>query len=73
MPPLLCNRMLRRKEAALYLTALGCPVTDQMLMNWAKPNRINKGPPFHQSKWGRVFYRQGDLDDWAQGALVRVG
>ena len=73
MARLLCDRMLRRKEAAVYLTAIGCPVTHQMLMNWSAANRTNKGPPFHRASWGAVFYRQGDLDEWAQNAIVRAG
>ena len=60
------GRLLRRKEAARYLTqSRGLPVAPQSLAKYAV---IGGGPAFR--KFGRFpVYDVVDLDNWADGRL----
>lgn len=63
------ERMLRRKEAARYLTEqLGLPVAGQTL---AKMAVNGGGPPFHKFDCFPL-YRQVDLENWARAKLGPV-
>lgn len=59
------DRMLRRKDAARYLTERGFPVAPQTLARLAV---VSGGPTFR--KFGRFpLYRLNDLDLWADRKL----
>lgn len=59
------DRILNRKEAALFLARAGFPLAPNTL---AKMAVRGGGPPFY--RWGRrVAYRSGDLLAWAQDRL----
>ena len=61
-----------RKEAARYLTALGCRVTFRMLNEWAVRENEGKGPAFYKDGLKRVIYSREDLDNWRSTRLRRV-
>lgn len=61
-----------RKEAAIYLTAIGYKITAKTLTNLASNNNEGKGPPFDRLGWGSVRYGRSDLDAWAKARTVRV-
>ena len=63
---------LSRKEAAAYLTKLGCPISAQTLANMACNDNAGGGPGFLRFRWRTVRYRRGDLDEWAKRQSVRV-
>lgn len=59
---------LTRKEAAAYLTKIGCPISSRTLDNLARNNNEGNGPSFIRigtGEWRRVRYRITDLDQWA--------
>ena len=62
------DTLLRRRELAKSLSALGYPVTEATLATKAtRPGRFG-GPPFRS--FGRVpLYRWGDALTWAQGCM----
>lgn len=61
-----------RKEAALYLTAIGHPIAVKTLKNMASNNNEGRGPPFDRIGWGSVRYARSDLDGWAKARTTRV-
>ena len=61
-----------RKEAALYLTSIGHPMTEQTLRNKASNNNAGNGPPFDRIGWGSVRYARADLEAWARARITRV-
>lgn len=63
---------LSRKEAAKYLTDLGCPIAPHTLDNMASNNNRGGGPPFTRVGWKMVQYKREDLDAWAKSRSVRV-
>lgn len=63
---------LTRKQAALYLSSLGCKISVQSLANKASNNNAGGGPSFTRHGWNLVFYQRKDLDVWAQSRIVRV-
>lgn len=63
---------LSRKDASLYLTAIGCPTSVRALEKRASNNNAGKGPSFTRSSWKCVKYKRADLDAWAQTQVVRV-
>lgn len=63
---------LSRKEAAAFLTRLGCPITAKTLTNKAANNNAGKGPPFTQFGWRTVRYSRIDLEAWAKRESRRV-
>ena len=64
---------LSRKEAALYLDRIGCPMTARNLEKKAANNNAGKGPPFSRVGWKAVRYKRIELDAWAVAQTVRVG
>lgn len=60
------DEWLCRKDAARYLSRVGCPITAKTLANLAANDNRGKGPSYSQFRWGRVRYRRTDLDAWAQ-------
>ena len=58
--------LLSRKEAAKYLSSIGCPISVQTLANMAANRNVGKGPSFTRFGWKTVRYRRMDLDSWAQ-------
>jgi len=56
---------MTRKEAAAYLTSIGCPVSPKTLANRASNSNAGDGPPFVSSGWRSIRYAQADLDLWA--------
>ncbi len=63
---------LTRKQAAAYLTKIGCPISYATLANRAAHNNAGKGPPFTRTGWRTVRYRKQDLDAWAYRNTERV-
>lgn len=68
-PPKHQSEWLSRKEAAGFLTELGCPfsVRTLELATW----RDGKGPPYNKII-GKVVYSRTDLRDWARKNTKRV-
>lgn len=66
------SEWLSRKEAAIYLTKRGCPISAGTLRNLASNNNAGKGPPFSRVRWKFVRYSRVDLDEWAKRETVRV-
>lgn len=56
---------LTRKEAALYLTANGHPITHKTLANLAVQGSERKGPAFKKICDKGVMYHKADLEKWA--------
>ena len=63
---------LNRKQAANYLTAIGCPISATGLAKRAMKNNAGKGPPFNVIGEALVRYQRRDLDAWAQARTRRV-
>ena len=63
---------LSRKEAAIYLGKIGCPVSVRMLEKRAANNNAGRGPAFTRIGWRVVRYRRGDLDSWAYLQTERI-
>ena len=63
---------MTRKEAAVFLTKLGCPVSPGTLRNMARKNNQGHGPAFHRSGWRTVRYKTSDLRVWAENKVERV-
>lgn len=61
-----------RKQAAIYLTSIGCRISAGTLENMACNNNAGGGPPFTRFRWKTVVYRKSDLDKWAKGQSERV-
>lgn len=63
---------MSRKEAAHYLTKIGCPISWMTLANMASNNNSGKGPSFSRFRWSSVRYHRDDLDKWAKKEMIRV-
>lgn len=61
-----------RKQAANYLTSMGCPISAATLGNLANNNNRGKGPPYTRFRWSQVRYLKTDLDAWAAREAVRI-
>ena len=61
-----------RKEAAAYLTRIGCPISPRTLENLAMNNNAGKGPPYTRMRWKTVVYNRVELEQWAERQKVRV-
>ena len=55
---------LSRKEAASYLTSIGCPIAPATLANLASDGNKRGGPAFTRTRDRMVRYLQADLDAW---------
>ena len=63
---------LTRKQAADYLTSIGCAVSAGALGNMAAHDNAGKGPPFTRVSFRVIRYNRADLDAWAAKRCVRV-
>jgi hypothetical protein len=63
---------LSRKEAAIYLTTIGCPISPGTLANLAADDNARGGPPFTKVRQKRVWYSREDLAAWAKRQSVKV-
>jgi hypothetical protein len=63
---------LSRKDAASYLTSIGCPISPKTLANLAAEDNAGGGPPFTRVRQKRVWYSREDLATWAKGQFERV-
>jgi hypothetical protein len=63
---------LTRRQAANYLTSLGCQISHRTLANLAANNNAGKGPPYTRFRWKHVQYRREDLDAWAKRECVEI-
>lgn len=61
-----------RKEAALYLSEIGCFTSHTQLRNMAANDNAGNGPPYNRIGWNRVSYYRSDLDTWAKRRMERV-
>lgn len=63
---------LSRKQAADYLSAMGCPISHRTLANLAAGENKRGGPPFVRFRWKSVRYARRELEIWAgqQGRRV---
>lgn len=61
-----------RKEAAEYLTSIGCPTAPQTLANLASNGNAGGGPPFITSGWRTLRYARTELDAWAKRRIKRT-
>lgn len=66
------KKWLSRKEAALFLTDMGCPVSPKTLANLAIHNNALGGPPFSRVSYRIVMYDREDLQEWAKRQMVKV-
>lgn len=63
---------LSRKEAAIFLNKIGCPVSPQTLATMAANNNAGAGPPYTRYRWKNVRYLKADLIAWANKEMVRI-
>lgn len=63
---------LSRKEAARYLTEIGCPIAPKTLANLASNDNAGKGPAYTLIGWGLVRYQIEDLRAWARQRMRRI-
>ena len=63
---------LSRKEAAIYLDQIGCPLTAKTLANMASNNNAGNGPSFTRNGWKTVLYKRDDLDAWAKKRRTEI-
>lgn len=63
---------LSRKQAAVYLSTLGYPISPSHLSNLASNNNAGKGPPFIRYGWRTVRYLRADLKTWLEKRAERV-
>ena len=63
---------LCRKDAASYLTSIGCPISPATLEKLASNDNAGGGPPFNRYRWRTVRYNRDDLTEWAKHQSVRV-
>lgn len=54
-----------RKQAAAYLTSIGCRIAATTLAKLAANDNAGKGPRFKRWRWRTVSYTKTDLDQWA--------
>ena len=66
------KKWLSRKEAATFLTGIGCAISSRTLDKLAAHNNALKGPPFIKSGWRTVRYERSDLEEWAKLQTVKV-
>lgn len=63
---------LSRKEAARFLTQIGCPLAPRTLANMASNNNAGGGPPFIRIRRRIVVYSEDELRAWALANTRRV-
>lgn len=63
---------MNRKQAANYLTSIGCPISAGTLAKLAMDENAGGGPPFTKVRHRLVWYSREDLARWAKGQYVKV-
>lgn len=63
---------LSRKEAAHYLTSIGCPISPGTLANLAVDANSGGGPTYTRFRQSRVWYSRSDLEAWARAQYEKV-
>ena len=63
---------LTRKQAAAFLTRIGCPVTYRQLSWWAENDNRRGGPPYTRVRTRLVHYSETDLKAWAKQNTKRI-
>jgi hypothetical protein len=66
------KQWLSRKEAALFLTRLGYPISAGTLANMASNNNAGRGPSFTRYSWRKISYNRLELLQWVQQQARRV-
>lgn len=66
------KKWLCRKEAAVFLTEMGCAISPRTLQNMASHNNAGGGPSFYRSGYATIRYDKGDLIEWAKSKMVKV-
>lgn len=66
------KKWLSRKEAAIYLTSIGCSISANTLKNMASNNNALGGPSFIRPLYRTVRYDREDLDAWAKSRIVKI-
>jgi hypothetical protein len=66
------DQWLTRKEAAAYLTSIGCPIAAGTLENLACNNNAGGGPSYRRTGWRTVRYHTRDLEKWAWARVIQV-
>jgi hypothetical protein len=55
---------LTRRQAADYLSSIGCPITEKTLAMYSSRAHV-EGPLYAIVNGGRAIYERADLDAWA--------
>jgi hypothetical protein len=63
---------LTRGECAEFLKAQGLRMSERHLANLAANGNAGGGPPFHRTRWNKLFYSRTDVIDWIQSETVYV-
>ncbi len=71
-PQKIQSEWLNRKEAAIYLAKIGCPVSGRTLDTLAQNNNEGGGPSFVRIRKKFVRYNRSDLEAWAKKVTVRI-
>lgn len=66
------DKWLTRKEAARFLSGLGCVSSVKSLSNMGARDNAGGGPPFHRTGTRVVRYLETDLRTWARSRMRRV-
>ena len=62
---------LNRKQAADYLSRVGCPLSYRALEYLARNGNAGNGPPFTKINAKGLRYHQDDLREWANKTARR--
>jgi len=63
---------MHRKQAAAFLSGMGCPISARTLEKYASNGNAGKGPAFYRRGWKTVRYHRSDLEAWAKRESRRV-
>lgn len=63
---------ITRKEAATYLSKIGCPISVRSLEAYARDYNIGKGPAFYKIGSRTIRYDPADLREWAAKRIQRI-
>ena len=64
---------LNTKQAAGYLRSLGLPIEQRTLASYRLRSSVRRGPVYRRYGSRTVWYRRGDLDEWAKNNIEVVG
>ncbi len=68
----MAGEFMSRKEAAIYLTKIGCKISALTLQKYACNRNAGKGPPYTKRRSQTVQYERSDLDTWAKKEAVKI-